>query len=89
VTAAGFQPASWSSTRRRQVGKTPFGCESRLSPPGAKLGRYRWAVNPADLRWLQDGDLQAREDSLYLLLDRARSGGDESAAEALRTLVRD
>jgi HEAT repeat protein len=46
-------------------------------------------VNPADLRSLQDGSLADREDSLYLLLDRVRTGRDESAAEALRTLVRD
>jgi HEAT repeat protein len=46
-------------------------------------------VNPADLRLLQDGDLAAREESLYLLLDRVRTQRDESAAEALRTLVRD
>jgi HEAT repeat protein len=45
-------------------------------------------VNPADLRGLQDGDLNAREEHLYLLLDRARDNGDESATEALRTLVR-
>jgi HEAT repeat protein len=51
--------------------------------------RYRRAVNPADLRSLQDGDLAAREGSLYLLLDRAGNDGDESAAMALRTLVRD
>ena len=50
--------------------------------------RYRCPVNPADLRLLQDGDLPAREKGLYLLLDRARTG-DESAAQALRTLVRD
>jgi HEAT repeat protein len=46
-------------------------------------------MKPADQRCLQDGDLKTREESLYLLLDRARSAGDESAAEALRTLVRD
>ncbi|GAA5198271.1 hypothetical protein GCM10023322_71260 [Rugosimonospora acidiphila] len=46
-------------------------------------------MNPADLRSLQVGDLEAREASLYLLLDRVRAGGDESAAAALRTLVRD
>jgi HEAT repeat protein len=46
-------------------------------------------VNPADLRSLQDGDLTAREESLYLLLNRVESVGDESAANALRTLVRD
>jgi HEAT repeat protein len=50
-------------------------------------------VNPADLRSLQDGDLKSREDSVYRLLDRAGpdgpNPGDESAAEALRTLVRD
>jgi len=46
-------------------------------------------VNPADLRSLQDGDLDAREESLSLLLDRARGGRDESAGQALRTLVRD
>jgi HEAT repeat protein len=46
-------------------------------------------VNPADLRSLQVDDLEAREANLYLLLDRVRAGGDESAAETLRTLVRD
>ena len=55
----------------------------------AKSGRYREAVNPADLRCLQDGDLEAREQNLYLLLDRVSSRGDESAAQALRMLVRD
>jgi HEAT repeat protein len=45
-------------------------------------------VNPADLRCLSDGDLQTREENLYRLLDRAGTG-DESAAEALRTMVRD
>jgi hypothetical protein len=48
--------------------------------------RYGWAVNPADLRSLQDGDLQTREENLYRLLDLAPH--DESAAHALRTLVR-
>lgn len=51
--------------------------------------RYRWAVNSADLRSLRDGDLEARQESLYQLLDRAGNKGDESAAEVLRTLVRD
>jgi HEAT repeat protein len=46
-------------------------------------------VNSLDLRSLQDGDLAAREESLYLLLDRVRTEQDESAAQALRTLVRD
>jgi HEAT repeat protein len=53
---------------------------------------YRWPVNPADLRALQDGALETREENLYLLIERARTGQDESAesaAEALRTLVRD
>lgn len=40
------------------------------------------------MRSLQEGDLAAREESLYLLLDRVRTQRDESAAEALRTLVR-
>jgi HEAT repeat protein len=46
-------------------------------------------VNPADLRALQDGDLDTREENLYRLLDRVRGGADESAAAALRMLVRD
>jgi HEAT repeat protein len=46
-------------------------------------------VNPADARSLQDGDLSAREENLYRLLDRVERDGDESAAMALRTLVRD
>lgn len=46
-------------------------------------------MNPADLRSLQEGDLSSREESLYRLLDRAGGVGDESAAQALRTLVRD
>jgi HEAT repeat protein len=50
---------------------------------------YGWSVNPADLRNLSDGDLDAREEHLYQLLDRARDRADESAIEALRTLVRD
>jgi HEAT repeat protein len=45
-------------------------------------------VNPADLQALRDGTLADREEHLYRLLDRARDVGDESAAEALRTLVR-
>ncbi len=45
-------------------------------------------MNPADLRSLQDGALETREENLYRLLDRARDG-DESAASALRELVRD
>ena len=62
------------STRRRL---------SRI--PAAGYGR---AVNPADLRSLREGDLAAREESLYVLLDRA-ADGDMSAADALRGLVRD
>ncbi|GEM_PF-6062206 len=46
-------------------------------------------MNPADLRSLSDGDLEARTQSLCLLLDRAGRNGDAAAAEALRTLVRD
>lgn len=46
-------------------------------------------MNPADLRCLQEGDLTSREESLYRLLDRAGGVGDESAAQALRALVRD
>jgi HEAT repeat protein len=45
-------------------------------------------MNSAELRSLQDGGLAAREESLYLLLARVRTERDESAAEALRTLVR-
>lgn len=45
-------------------------------------------MNSADLRSLQDGGLAAREESLYLLLERVRTEHDESAAEALRALVR-
>ena len=46
-------------------------------------------MNPADLHSLQEGDLDTREGHLYLLLNRVREGGDESAAQALRALVRD
>ena len=52
-------------------------------------GDYRCAVNPADVRALQDGDLATREQHLYRLLDRAKGVADESALGALRTLVRD
>ena len=52
-------------------------------------GGYGWSVNPADVRNLSDGDLDTREEHLYQLLDRARDRADESAIEALRTLVRD
>ncbi|WP_067704579.1 HEAT repeat domain-containing protein [Nocardia jejuensis] len=45
-------------------------------------------MNPTDTRSLQRGDLDTREENLRLLLERAE-GGDASAAEALRTLVRD
>jgi hypothetical protein len=62
-----------------------------LGPVAASgmAGSYGWSVNPADLRNLSDGDLEAREEHLYQLLDRARDHADESAIEALRTLVRD
>jgi HEAT repeat protein len=50
---------------------------------------YREVVNPADQRPLQDGSLAEREERLYRLLDRARDHGDESAAQILRSLVRD
>jgi HEAT repeat protein len=46
-------------------------------------------VNPADLRSLQNGDLETREENLYVLLDRVKSENDESAARALRTVVHD
>jgi hypothetical protein len=46
-------------------------------------------VNPADLHSLQEGALNSREASLYHLLERAGGVGDESAAQVLRTLVRD
>lgn len=52
------------------------------------IARYRWAVNPADVRLLKDGDLETREDNLRLLLVRAEDG-DTSAKETLRALVRD
>ncbi|GAA2397956.1 hypothetical protein Cme02nite_06410 [Catellatospora methionotrophica] len=44
-------------------------------------------MNP-DQRALKDGDLDTREEHLYRLLDRVKAGGDESALEALRMLVR-
>jgi len=46
-------------------------------------------VDPADVRALRDGDLGSREEHLYQLLERARTGTDESAVAALHTLVRD
>lgn len=46
-------------------------------------------MNPADVRGLRDGDLDAREQHLYRLLDRARTVGDESATAALRELTSD
>lgn len=46
-------------------------------------------MKPADLSSLRDGDLDARAESLARLLDRAGAGGDESAADTLRALVRD
>jgi len=45
-------------------------------------------VRPADLRSLRDGDLESRKESVHRLIERARRG-DESAAEALRSVVRD
>ena len=57
-------------------------------PALVPTGLYRWVVNPADLRYLRDGDLEAREEYLYTLLDRARDDADEAAVEVLRTLVR-
>ena len=61
----------------------------RSSQRHAHRTGYGTTVNPADLRSLRDGDLQSREQCLYGLLERAGGVGDESAAEALRTLVRD
>ncbi len=52
------------------------------------IDRYRWTVNSADARRLQDGDLRTREEYLRLLLVRA-DDGDASAKEALCALVRD
>ena len=72
-----------------RIGHHPHGDVAAGRQRLAGDGRYRWAVNPADLRSLRDGDLKSREESLYHLLDRAGSVDDESAAQALRTLVRD
>jgi HEAT repeat protein len=44
---------------------------------------YRWAVD------LRSGPLEEREELLYQLLDRLRDHGDETAAAAVRTVVRD
>ncbi|RSM74151.1 hypothetical protein DMB66_01665 [Actinoplanes sp. ATCC 53533] len=52
-------------------------------------GAYGRAVNPADLQGLRSGDLETREAHVHLLLDRARTHGDESAIAALHALVRD
>ncbi|MEU4220667.1 HEAT repeat domain-containing protein [Actinoplanes sp. NPDC026623] len=46
-------------------------------------------MNPADLQGLRSGDLETREAHVHLLLDRARTNGDESAIAALHVLVRD
>lgn len=59
----------------------------RLRP--AEPARYRWLVNTAESQSLRTGDLEAREQRLYRLLDRARDLGDESAAATLRGIVRD
>lgn len=67
----------------------PPGQRPRPRCPGPRQTDTVGGVNPADLRSLQDGDLETREENLYRLLDRARDEGDESAASALRTLVRD
>jgi len=45
-------------------------------------------VTSAELRGLQDGDLDRREEHLYALLDRARTG-DDNATDALRALAAD
>lgn len=45
-------------------------------------------MNPADLQGLRSGNLETREAHVHTLLDRAGTG-DESAVEALRTLVRE
>lgn len=45
-------------------------------------------MNP-DLAGLREGDLDAREEHLYRLLDRARDHSDPSATAALRAMVRD
>ncbi len=46
-------------------------------------------MNPGDLNGLRHGQLFRREEHLDRLIDRARTGHDESAAQALRTVVRD
>lgn len=46
-------------------------------------------MNSADLQGLQSGDLETREEHLYQLIERARTQRDESALEALHTVVRD
>ncbi|GAA2709978.1 HEAT repeat domain-containing protein [Actinoplanes palleronii] len=46
-------------------------------------------MNPADLQGLRSGSLETREAHLTVLLDRARTHGDESAIAALHALVRD
>ncbi len=46
-------------------------------------------MDPTEVRQLREGDLAAREEHLYRLLDRARDDGDEPAVQALRVLVRD
>lgn len=43
-------------------------------------------MNPEDVRSLKEGDLDSREESLHLLLNRAEQG-DTSAASALRAVV--
>lgn len=73
---------SWEAMLRRVGGQ---GLRERGPFPRKD---YRCRVNP-DQRALQDGDLDTREEHLSRLLDRAKEGGDESALEALRTLVRD
>ncbi len=47
---------------------------------------YGDTVNPADLQALQEGDLADREEHLYDLINRARSGDDGTAA-ALRHMI--
>lgn len=67
--------ASWSAPSE-ECGQSD---EEGLPASRRRPDRYGGLVNSADLSSPQDGGLAAREQSLYLLLDRVMTERDESA----------
>ena len=83
------QSPATTATRSPDAASTQPAEHPRALRPHGSVGDYGCPVIAADVRALQEGDLGSREEHLYELLDRARTGTDESAVAALRTLVRD